>query len=35
MKHAIKIETELIKCKDKENGNEMVIVEETEEIVER
>ena len=35
MKQAIKIETELIKCKEKENGNEMVIVEETEEIVER
>ena len=35
MKQAIKIETELIKCKEKENGNEMVIVEKTEEIVER
>ena len=35
MKQAVKIETELIKCKERENGNELVIVEEAEEIVER
>jgi len=28
MKQAVKIETELIKCKERENGNELVIVEE-------